>query len=83
MDHWGATWEDHVAKTEDGFNLTMFRITGFADTGPIEVTKPPLLTSHPMFQNAEFWIDPQYSLRGEDTKVIKLAKAGFDVWLGN
>jgi hypothetical protein len=46
---WGATWEDHVAITEDGFHLHMFRITGFADTGPIEITKPPLVLTHPMF----------------------------------
>ena len=51
MDEWGATWERHVATTDDSWELDMFRITGFTDSGPLEITKPTLVVYHPMLNN--------------------------------
>ena len=65
MDGYGATWEVYTAVTDDSWELDIFRITGFTDSGPIEITKPPLVVYHPMLANCEFWIDPVNHPTGE------------------
>ena len=60
MDVWKLTWEPHKVITEDGYHIDMFRITGSTETGPQQITKPPLLTVSPMRNNAEWWIDPEW-----------------------
>ena len=82
MDDWKATWAPYEVVTEDGYHLKIFRITGFTDTGSIEITKPPLLAVHPLANNAEFWINRLFHPTGSSS-IIELAKDGYDVWLGN
>lgn len=59
MEEVGLTWSYEEVVTEDGYHLTMFRITGDVETGPFEITKPPLLAIHPMLMNAEYWVTPE------------------------
>ena len=42
MDEWGYTWEAVKVKTDDGFTLTTFHITGNS-VGPFTPTLPPVL----------------------------------------
>ena len=42
MDLISATWEAVKVKTDDGYTLTMFHITGTED-GPVKVTKPAVI----------------------------------------
>ena len=55
FDSWNVTWEAVKVKTEDGWTLTVFHITGDKDTGPFEITKPPLLMQHGMGGNGTEW----------------------------
>ena len=78
LDLWNCTWETHEMVVDD-YHLNTFRITGFTDLGPIEVTKPPVLFMHPMGTSADFWILPSSRL----PLALNLASRGFDVWLGS
>ena len=50
------TWETMKVKTEDGWTLTMFHITGDTTTGPFEITKPALLMQHAMGSSGLEWM---------------------------
>ena len=41
-------------KTDDGYTLTMFHVTGTSD-GPVNVTKPAVIMQHGMGGNAMGW----------------------------
>ena len=43
MDNWGYTWEAHEVTTEDGYILTIFRITGTTASGDFTPTKGSVL----------------------------------------
>ena len=43
MAEYGYTWEAVKVKTEDGFILTTFHVTGSVETGPFTPTMPPVL----------------------------------------
>ena len=47
-------WETMKIKTDDGYTLTMFHITGTSD-GPVNVTKPAVIMQHGMGGNAMGW----------------------------
>ena len=78
FDYYKSTWETHELVVDD-YHLNTFRITGFTDLGPIEVTKPPVLFMHPMGTSSDFWILPSSRL----PIALNLASRGFDVWLGS
>jgi hypothetical protein len=46
MEKDGYTWTDHKATTDDGYILTLFRLTGTVENGPFVVDKPPILIGH-------------------------------------
>ena len=75
------TWTSEEVVSEDGYHLSMFRITGSTVTGPYEITKPPILAMHPMLTNSQYWVDPIYHTMTK-ALMIQMAEAGYDVWLG-
>ena len=82
-DVFGYGWEAHKVETEDGWFLTLFRITSVdgerLSTRPENRDKPPLLMQHGASGNGHGWIG------GLTGALIpgKLAEQGYDVWLGN
>ena len=76
----GIEWEPHTVKTEDGWNITIFRLTG--RTGIYSKLyeqdehkdKLPLYFAHGSSSDASHWLFswPPY-----------LMDAGYEVWLGN
>ena len=39
----GLTWESKKVKTENGYTMTVFHITGSVENGPFEITRPSLV----------------------------------------
>ena len=56
MEEFGYTWEDYKATTEDGYILTLFRITGSLETGPFKIDKPPVLVATGDYSDAASWL---------------------------
>ena len=57
MDKEGYTWEPHTVETEDGWYLTLFRITGRTD-GRVEHDgrhHAPVLITHGISMDAGVW----------------------------
>ena len=50
------TWEPIKVKTDDGYTLTMFHITGTVDNGPIEITKNAVMLQHPFGGDGKVWL---------------------------
>lgn len=76
----GFDWANHEVHTEDGYILNMFRLVkGDGSRNPIE--GEPILIMHGMSSNGSRFINRQYD--SMDGLAISLAKAGYDVWLGN
>ena len=80
----GYDWEPHVVETEDGWYLTIFRITGAnGKKFPLAEEnkgKPPILIQHGAAHSATGWMQSAFvgpSLPGA------LAERGYDVWVGN
>ena len=82
MDKYGYTWEPHKVKTEDLWNLTIFRITGKKGkpTQTQSSDKYPVLAQHGATDSALGW-----AIHGtiRPTMPMKLVDHGYDVWLGN
>lgn len=70
----GYKFECHEVTTEDGYILKVFRIMG-ASTAP----KGVVLLQHGVMGLADQWI---YNYVDKAPAFV-LAKAGYDVWLGN
>ena len=49
------TWESFKIKTEDGFTLTVFHVTGSTLTGPYEITKNAVVLQHGMGGSGLSW----------------------------
>ena len=47
---YGYSWEPHEVDTEDGWKLTLLRITAVKDV-PIRSDKPPVIMIHGAFGN--------------------------------
>ena len=79
--NWGYTWESHTAESEDGWELTLFRITGLVD-GELksEKKKIPILYQHDAFADAE--VELNSSDIGEPW-IFLLFQHGYDIWLSN
>lgn len=66
--------------TEDGYILGLYRIPGLINEDPLKATpKPPILLQHALVCDMMVWVmnDPEVA------PAFFLARAGFDVWLGN
>lgn len=68
----GMKYEEHTVMTEDGYILTMLRVNQ-------ESGGPVVLLQHGLMSQADTWI----SNEPEVAVVFQLARAGYDVWLGN
>ncbi|CDW83495.1 ab-hydrolase associated lipase region family protein [Stylonychia lemnae] len=82
----GFLFEEHSVTTQDGYILKMFRIPGFQDpaTGKdfdpkAAEGKPVVLLQHGLEDSADAWVVH----RPEVAPAFVLARAGYDVWLGN
>nr|BAC66969.1 KK-42-binding protein [Antheraea yamamai] len=73
LDKYQYPSEEHMAKTDDGYYLTIFRIP------PKTPTEKVVLLMHGLMGSSDDWLllGPQKSL------AYQLADAGYDVWLGN
>ena len=80
----GITWEPVKVKTEDGWTLTVFHITGDAD-GPYQVTKPSVVMQHGMGGSGILWTGTYGGMKKRNTvpMAYQLAKDGYDVWITN
>lgn len=75
---YGYPCETHYALTEDGYNLTLFRLP-YGIAGPSSGVRPAVILQHGLLDFSFTWIlnMPNQSL------AFILADAGFDVWLPN
>ena len=57
MDSFGYEWEAYESETEDGWYITMFRITGVVGDDSIKPVEErmPLLIQHGLNMDAESW----------------------------
>ena len=80
----GYDWEPHTVETEDGWYLTIFRITGAnGQKFPLaeeNKDKPPILIQHGAGDSATGWVT--FGVVGPSLPGA-LAERGYDVWVGN
>ena len=82
MKEQGYMWEPHTVVTEDGWYLTLFRITG--RNGKLTTPDPlkyPILVQHGAFDDGLKMVDR--GLKRWPTLPLQLANRGYDVWIGN
>ena len=81
MEWYNYDWEPVKVTTEDGFILTAFHITGNGKE-LFKPTMPPVLIMHGDFGDGTDWFD---AYNGNDIQPmhLKLADAGYDVYIGN
>lgn len=84
MKSYGRDYEAYTATTEDGFELTLFRIL------PSDATKKTVKTvlfQHGLTMDAESWFQSTRDMLPEGSTDIPafltLADEGYDVWMGN
>ena len=92
MDDLGLTWDPYQVKTEDGWFLSMFRITGEVGEQPNYMQsehqdKLPIVMQHASFQDVDYWMSGgtaspwiKLGLIGP-TLPTQLVWRGYDVWL--
>ena len=57
LEKMGVTWEPIKVKTENGWTLTMFHLTGKVDTGPTKTAdRPSVIFQHGMGGDASEWV---------------------------
>ena len=71
---YGCIGESHVVKTEDDYELKLFRI----NKDNVSSSKPPVFLQHGIFSDSVAWV-----MSKERSLAFKLAEAGYDVWIGN
>lgn len=73
VENQGLCFEEHEVTTEDGYILKIHRVaTDFAHR------KPPVFLQHGMISSSE-----NFMLNSNDSLAFQIARAGYDVWLGN
>ena len=88
----GVTWQHHYAKTEDGWYLSMFRLTGLVDKQPNYLQdknkdKLPIIMQHGSFSSAQDWLSGGVLEIIIETRILgptlptQLVQAGYDVWV--
>jgi len=74
----GFKCEEHIVKTEDGYNLTIFRIPGNKNCEDGSKLQPVLL-QHSVFDSSDGWV-----CNGEEHSLpFIFAKNNFDVYISN
>ena len=80
-DRFGYEWEPHVVETDDGWYLTVFRITAVKGKPlPFDSSKPPILIQHGAGHASFDWLN--FNPLGP-TIIGQLAERGYEVWAGN
>ncbi|PNF31184.1 Lipase 3 [Cryptotermes secundus] len=75
---YGYPVEKHTVQTEDGYQLTHFRIP-HGRSGPTARVRRPVILQHGILSASDLWI-----LMGQEQSLgFILADAGYDVWLTN
>lgn len=73
----GLTFESHIITAKDGFNLSLHRC--YLSTGDaLPRERLPVIVMHGLMQDSESLL-----CGGSSSLASALARAGFDVWLGN
>ena len=72
------TTEEYTVKTSDGYYLSLWRIPGKIGESSSE-DKPTILLVHALMADMNEWI----ANSPENAPAFILARAGYDVWLGN
>lgn len=82
MDLQGYTWEPYEVETDDGWLLTLFRITGRVneDANHDHKNRTPVLVTHGMAMSAVHWAEKQEE-PGHTVWPLKLVDRGYDVWM--
>ncbi|CDW82246.1 ab-hydrolase associated lipase region family protein [Stylonychia lemnae] len=82
----GFVFEEHVITTDDQYILKLFRIPGQKESmikdhydPNLGLEKPVVFLQHGLFDSADAWIMNHAS----QAPAFVLARAGYDVWLGN
>ncbi|GMS92282.1 hypothetical protein PENTCL1PPCAC_14457 [Pristionchus entomophagus] len=79
IDRWGYPFESHEVITEDGYILSIFRITHGLNSSDSVRTCPPIIMDPSLLcDSSEFIMNPP-----ESSPAMILADAGFDVFLMN
>ena len=78
-DGYGFSWEPHQVDTDDGWRLSLLRITAVYDE-PIKSDKPPVFLIHGAYGTGYGFVQGWFFEPGLPGL---LAKQGYDVWLGN
>lgn len=71
---YGFKYSAHQVTTADGYELTVMRIT----SPEMQKGASAVFLQHGLFSSAETWV-----MNAENAVAFTLARAGFDVWLGN
>ena len=71
----GLRCDTHTAVTEDGFELSLFRVT---NPKAFRYGAPTVLLQHGLFSDSKMWV-----MHREKSLAFQLANQGYDVWLGN
>ena len=84
MDQHGYSWQPYETETEDGWTLTMFRITGrtHEESHQTERHPIPVLMQHGWSMDAKVWADWNGE-GGETVWPLLLVDRGYDVWMTN
>jgi len=74
-------WEPYTATTEDGYQLTMFRLMGPIGHYPVHRTAAQSVLIMPgLGMSADSWFpSPEHG----EPMPIQLYESGYDVWMGN
>ena len=88
MDFWGYSWEAHKIRTEDGFILTTFHITGKKDHDiTTDPNRAPIIIMNGTECDAESWVnvdpDDPPVIGENDPLPLRLFDDGFDIWLAS
>jgi len=71
---YGFNYQTHQVTTDDGYLLTVMHIT----SKTVAADGPVVFLQHGLISSAETWI-----MNAENSPAFRLAREGFDVWLGN
>lgn len=75
----GFLLEMHQVVTKDNYILGLYRIPGKFGEAPPDFSKPAILLQHGLGTDMMQWV----MARPEDAPAFVLARAGYDVWMGN
>ena len=80
----GYDWDVHTTNTEDGWELTLFHVTGQNGQPLPERTQPPVIMQHAMGSTADLMaLSPAPGSEEGKAVSMQLVDRGFDLWFTN